>query len=110
MNIAEKFFNAQKELFEHVGFTPDWVEYAIDDYREHLWELNVDSKGHGEVKFAETLEKMNSDGEYYKDEIYTQRFYDKWVYEGEDVTMIFCHPGVDGINWFKIFDNKKRIK
>lgn len=106
MNIAEKFFTAQKELFDHVGFTPDWVEYAIDDSTEYLWKII----GNESVRFAETQEKMDSDGDYYEDEIYTQRFYPKWVYEGEDVTMIFCNPGVDGINWFKIFDNKKRIK
>jgi hypothetical protein len=110
MNVAEEFFNAQKALFEHVGFVPDWVEYAIDDQREMLWETNMTPNGGGHVKFAETQEKMDSDGEYYQDEIYTQRFYEKWVYEGEDVTMIFCHPGVDGINWFKVFDNSKRIK
>ena len=106
MNIAEKFFNAQKELFDHVGFTPDWVEYAIDDLTGYLWKT-VDNES---VIYADTQEKMDSDGDYCQDEIYTQRFYSKWVYEGEEVTMIFCNPGVDGINWFKIFDNKKRIK
>jgi len=107
MIIAEKYFNAQKELFDHVGFTPDWVEYSIDDATQYLWTIEANNKT---VKYAETLEKMTSGGEYYEDEIYTQRFYDKWVYEGKDVTMIFCDPHVDGCRWFKVFDNKKRIK
>ena len=105
MNVGEKFFEAQEALFEHVGFAPDWVEYAIDNQMHCFW--SEDGKS---VKYAETMKKFNSDGDYYIDQIYTQRFYDKWVYEGKDVTMIFCNPGVDGINWFRIFDSKKKVK
>jgi len=104
---AQKFFKAKEKLFEHVGFKPDWVEYAIDDCTEMHWLLT-----NGSVKFAKTLKALydESDGEYYMDSIYTQRFYKQWVYRGKDVTMIFCNPGVDGIMWFKVFDNKKEQK
>ena len=94
-------------MFEHVGFKPDWVEYAIDDATDYLWKI-IDTDE--SVRFALTMEKMDSDGDYYQDAIYHQRFYKKWIFEGKDVTMVFCNPGVDGINWFRIFDNTKRIK
>jgi hypothetical protein len=105
-NIAEKFFDAKKALFDHVGFIPDWVEYAIDDMTNMYWSVEGMS-----VKYAETLEKYNDKGgNYYLDDIYTQRFYKQWVYRGKDVTMIFCNPGVDGIQWFRVFDNTKEQK
>jgi hypothetical protein len=62
------------------------------------------------VRYAKSIEEYKSEsGDYYQDDIYTQRFYDKWVYEGEDFTMIFCNPGVDGMKWFRLFDNNKRM-
>jgi len=105
MNVAKKFFEAQVALFEHVGFTPDWVEYAIDNHLDKVW--SCDGKT---VKYAKTVEDFNSSGNYYSDDVYTQRFYDKWIYEGEDVTMIFCDPHTDGVQWFKVFNNELRIK
>jgi len=104
MNVAEKFFETQKALFNHVGFEPDWVEYAIDNHLDKVWSII----GY-QVKYAESIEQFNSDGDYCEDEIYTQRFYERWVYEGSEVTMIFCDPHVDNVKWFKIFDNSKRI-
>jgi len=105
MNVAEKFFEAQTALFEHVGFTPDWVEYAIDNQLDMVWSINDK-----EVKYAKSIEQFNGDGDYYIDDIYTQRFYRDWVYEGPDVTLIFCDPHTDGVKWFRIFDNKKKVK
>ena len=49
------------------------------------------------------------DKDYYSSEIYTQRFYKKHVYEGKDFTMIFTNPGVDGMKYFSLFDNTKRV-
>lgn len=106
MNVGDIFFNAQKILFDHVGFTPDWVEYAIDDSRQHFWFIKD-----GFVRYHESKEiLLNSDGEYYQDDIYTQRFYEKHVYRGKEVTMVFCNPGVDGCKWFRIFDNEKEVE
>jgi hypothetical protein len=105
INVANKFFVAQKALFDHVGFKPDWVEYAIDDHLDKVWSENGET-----VKYADSTEKFHNGLDYFEDEIYTQRFYSKWVYRGKDVTMIFCNPHTDGVNWFKVFDNAKEIK
>lgn len=102
MNIVEKYNQALKKLYEHVGFVEDWVVCPIDDQTKCLWA--TDGK---RVKYAPTLEKFNSDGDYYLDEVYTQRFYDKYIYRGEEYTMIFCDPHVDGVQWFRFFDNSK---
>jgi hypothetical protein len=106
MNLIENYNNALQELYNHVGFIPDWVIYPIDDCTQMYW--STDGKT---VKFAETLEEYNDEsGDYYLDDVYTQRFYRKHIYRGIDYTMIFSDPHVDGMKYFRIFDNKKEQK
>ena len=100
-----KFEEAKQALFDHVGFTPDWVEYAINDSTEMLWDIIGDNE---EVKYATEMEHFET-GDCYSSEIYTQRFYSKHVYEGEEFTMIFCDPHTDGCKWFEIFRNSNRV-
>jgi hypothetical protein len=104
MELIESYKSALEKIYEHVGFKEDWVVCPIDDQTDCFW--SVDGN---EVKYAKSMEDFNSDGNYYLDEIYTQRFYSKWIYEGKDFTMIFCDPHVDGMKWFRIFDNSKRV-
>ncbi len=104
MSIIDNYKSALQAIYDHVGFVEDWVIYPIDDRTNSFWQIDGLT-----VKYAETMEKFNSDGDYYLDEIYTQRFYKKWVYEGADYTLVFSNPGVDGMKYFAIFDNKKRI-
>ena len=102
--LIENYNKALNDIYEHVGFVEDWVIYPIDDCLNSFWQEDGET-----CKFADSLEQFNSDGDYYEDEIYTQRFYNKHVYKGKDITMIFCNPNVDGMKWFRIFDNKKEV-
>ncbi len=102
-NIIENYKKSLEAIYEHVGFTEDWVVYPIDDCTKSVWSCNGT-----EVRYADSMKQFNSDGDYYENEVYTQRFYKKWVYEGEIYTMIFCNPQVDGMKWFRIFSNEKR--
>lgn len=104
-DLMEEYEQALENLYAHFDFEEDWVVYPIDDCTDCFWE----TKGNM-VKYAETQEKFFSEGDYYVDDIYTQRFYSKWVYKGEKYTMIFCDPHVDGMKWFRIFDNSKEQK
>lgn len=104
MNIVDNFFNAKQAIYNHVGFIEDFVFYPLDDCTGMYWQ--EDGKI---VKYVETIEKFNGEGEYYVDEIYTQRFYRKWVYRGEKYTMIFCDSHVDGMKYFRIFDNDLEV-
>lgn len=103
VNMVDKYNKAKQEIYDHVGFVEDWVIYPIQDHTESYWGEDGES-----VKYADSIDQFNSDGDYYEDDIYTQRFYKKWVYEGELYTMIFCDPHVDGCRWFRIFDNSKK--
>lgn len=101
--LIKNYEDALQAIYDHVGFVEDWVVYPIDDKTEMFWDI---SDGH--VNYAESKNLVGSD-DAYLDEIYTQRFYSKHVYEGAEFTMIFCNPGVDGMKWFRLFDNKKRV-
>jgi hypothetical protein len=104
----ETYNKALHDLYDHVGFKEDWVVYPIDDCTDKYWYVNESTN---EVHYGETQEDLkNQIDNYYVDEIYKQRFYDKWIYSGKKFTMIFCDPGVDGMKWFKIFDNDKMME
>ncbi len=99
MKLIENYKNSLQAIYDHVGFVEDWVIYPIDDQTDYFWEVIGDS-----VQWGPTINEI----EMYKDDIYKQRFYEKHIYEGLEFTMIFCDPHVDGMKWFRIFDNKKR--
>jgi hypothetical protein len=105
MTLIENYNKALQDIYDHVGFEEDYVIYPIDDSTENFWTVDDDS-----VKYGPSIDVLESNGDFYQDDIYKQRFYDKWVYRGDDITMIFCDPGVDGMKYFRIFDNLKEIK
>lgn len=104
MKLMENYDNAIQKLYDHVGFVEDWVVYPIDNRTEMFWHIED-----GDVRYAGTLEQLNSNGDYWEDEIYTQRFYDKHIYVGKELTMIMVDTHTDGNKFFAFFDNKKQI-
>jgi len=103
MKLINDYNEALEKLYKHVGFVEDWVLCPIDDCTDKFWDVDEDT-----YTYADTEEQFEGDGDYYQDEIYKQRFYKQWVYEGEQLTMVMCNPHVDGVCWFRFFDNKKR--
>jgi hypothetical protein len=120
MNTKEKidkFFELQDEVFSAFGYVEDWVSIPLDDGRGYYWKTDFfyDESGNvcgGYVNFAEFPEQLEDEeaGEYYQNEVYTQRFLPKWVYETENYTMICVDTHTDGNKFLQIFDNSKRIK
>lgn len=110
MKLIEDFNSSLKALYEHVGFKEDWVVYAIEDRTDMYWKINGTEKD-GEVVFNE--EKViveNEDGNQYVNDIYTQRFYHKWVYRGPELTMIIVDTHTDGNKFFAFYSNDKELK
>ena len=89
MSLMENYNKALQELYEHVGFKEDWVVCPIDDSTEYFWSIIGDDA----VRYIETdkpnLKEAIEEGSYYEDEIYTQRFYKKWVYGCRNQKEIF---------------------
>ena len=111
MKLTEDYDKALQDLYDHVGFVEDWVVYAVEDRTEMLWRVTGDFESDSlGVRFAETMDKFNSNNDYYQDAVYTQRFYSKWVYRGEELTMIIVATGVDGNKFFAFYSNDKEVK
>ena len=104
MELLENYKKSLQDIYDHVGFVEDYVFYPIDDCLKYFWKKVDDT-----IYYADSMEELeNEEGNFYTAEIYTQRFYSKWIYEGAEMTMIFLNPGVDGMKYFSLFDNTKR--
>jgi hypothetical protein len=104
--VIEAYETARKAIFEHVGYVEDWVVIPLDDCREMFWRVDPTEKE--TCDFAKTEAELASEsGDYYEDEIYTQRFLPKWVYRGAEITIVCCNPRTDGNKFLRIFDNEK---
>ena len=104
MELVKNYKKALQEIYNHVGFVEDWVIYPIDDNTEYYWEIDGN-----EVVYAQSVEELETqEGECYSGSVYEQRFYDKHIYEGEKLTLIFLDTQTDGMKYFALFSNEKR--
>lgn len=114
MEKLDKYLELQKEVYSYFGYAEDWVVIPIDDGRTYWWYING-SESSGEVIFANKKDELpitedgEIKGEYFSNEIYTQRFLPKYVYRGKDYTMICVDTHVDGNKFLQIFDNSKEF-
>ena len=104
MKQLDDYLKLQKDIYDYFGYNEDWRVIPIDDARSYYWKATDTS-----VKFAESIEQFNSDGDYYQNEIYKQRFLPKWIYRGNEYTMICVDTHTDGNQFLQIFDNSKEI-
>ena len=106
MELLDRYFELQEEIYAYFGYVEDWRVIPLDDSRKYFWRLN--GTGPGEVQYADTEEALATETDnYYADTIYTQRHLPKRVYRGEHYTMICCDPAVDGNKFLRIFSNDK---
>ena len=108
MELLDEYLALQKALFGYFGYVEDWRVLPIDDARQYYWRLDYRGTGGGEVYYADTVKELQDEtGNYYSNEIYTQRHLPKWVYRGKDYTMIVVDTHTDGNQLLQIFDNAK---
>lgn len=110
MKLLKDYSNIQQKIFDYFGYKEDWVCIPLSDETDKHWFLDGD--GYGNKVFYH--EKFTMDdatgGQFYSGSIYTQRFLPKWVYRGEDYTMVSVDTHTDGNKFLMIFDNSKEIK
>lgn len=111
MELLDKYLELQNIIFDYFGYKEDWKAIPIDDARGYYWHLTGEEYGDS-VLFAKEKENVfeGTDEDGYSNSIYTQRFLPKWVYRGEDYTMICVDTHTDGNKFLQIFDNSKEIK
>ena len=106
MKLVTEYFNLQNKIFDYFGYKEDWCVIPLSDCTDMYWTLI--GEGPGELHYADTKQDLlDKSGCYYVDSIYTQRFLKKWVYRGENYTMVCCDPHVDGNKFLRILDNEK---
>jgi len=117
-DLIDKYFALEEEVWKAFSYVENWRSIPMDDKREYVWSLvnelydkdNVVQSGM--VRYANTLEDFADEekGNYYENEIYTQRFLSKYVYRTEDYTMICVDTHADGNKFLQIFDNSKEVQ
>jgi hypothetical protein len=121
MKLLTDYFELQEKIYKYFGYVEDWRVIPIDDRREMYWSLTGEGGG-DEVHYSPTKETMEAwkkaDWDFeapgvgddcYSNVIYTQRFLPKWVYRGEDYTMVCVDTRTDGNVFLAIYDNKKEV-
>jgi hypothetical protein len=109
MQLLDQYKEIQNKIFDYFGYVENWKVFPLDDSRNYFWKL--DTQNTGIVKFAETKEELeNETGQYYENEIYTQRHLSDWVYRGEAFTMIVVDTHSDGNKFLQIFANINECK
>jgi len=110
MELLKEYFELQEKLFIYFGYAEDWRVLPMDDATKYFWEIDGTEES-GSVRFAESVDQLQDDesGDYYSNEIYTQRHLLKWVYRGKDYTMICVDTNTDGNQLLQIFSNDKEI-
>jgi len=105
------YFNLQKKIFDYFGYVEDWVSISLADKTNVYWFLTGVGENSSYVYRYKpfTLESVE-DVDVYSGEVYTQRFLPKWVYRGEEYTMVCADTHVDGNKYLMIFDNTKECK
>lgn len=105
MLLLTEYENKRQQLFDYFGYVEDWVVIPVDNATEYYWRLDG-TESDGNVCFADSEDELiNEAGNYYENEIYTQRHLPKWVYRGEEFTMICVETYTDGNKFLQIFSN-----
>ena len=106
MELLDQYFEIQRQIYEYFGYVEDWRAIPLSDCRDYFWRL--EGEGPGSLHYADTEDELSSEtGQYYVDEIFTQRHLPRWVYRGEHFTMVSCDPHTDGNVFLRILDNSK---
>lgn len=109
MELLKKYDKLEKEIHDYFGYVENWVVIPMDDNTEMFWFLdNVDEHA-SHVSYAKKKDDFPKD-DYYVNSIYKQRFLPKWVYRGEDYTMVVVDTQTDGNKFLQIFNNRLEIK
>ena len=104
MDALDKYLELQQAIYDYFGYKEDWVAIPMEDRRDMTWQI-TNGEGHGgQVSHWKPGEK-----DFYVNSIYTQRFLPKWVYRGEEYTMICVDTHSDGNKFLAIYTNKLEV-
>jgi len=113
LKLISKWDELRKQVHEYFGYKEDWVCLPMETHLGEHWMICGPENERSSVvnsKEEFTLSSISAGNSIYGSRIYTQRFLPKWVYRGEDLTMISVETGCDGNRILMIFENKLECK
>lgn len=113
MKILNDYFALQKQIYDYFGYVEDWKVIPIDNRLGDHWMVILNENGGGSYVHSPepfTEESVKAGSTIYSGSIYTQRFLTKWVYRGEEYTMVCADTHTDGNKFLMIFENSKECK
>lgn len=103
----EKFQEQRDEIFEYFDYVENWRILPL------VFDLDMYWAEDGEqVLFSDAKENLTDEeliGNHYSNSIYKQRHLPKWIYRGEDYTMIIVDTHTDGNQYLQVLDNSKEL-
>lgn len=109
MQALQDYFKLQKEIYDYFGYEEDWCIFPLEDLTGCYWKL-IDNES--TLIYAENPDDLEDEdkGNYCAVEVYRQRFLNKWVYRGEDYTMVLVDTQTDGNKFLEVLSNNKEVK
>jgi len=108
--LLMSYMACKEAIHKFFGYEPNWREIPISDDTQYWWWLSRDGTRGGSVYFGKgEVREAIKGGQYYSNEIYTQRHLSKWVYRAESHTMVCVDTRTDGNVFLSIFDNEKEV-
>lgn len=115
-SLIEKFFEMQSKVHKYFGYVEDWKVIPMDPQMGRSW-IICGPEDSSSTKVAWTKQGsefskclIEKGEELYTGTIYTQRFLPKWVYRGDDYTMVAVDTHSDGNQMLMIFENVLECK
>lgn len=113
MEILDKYFTLQKEIYEYFGYEEEWKVFPVDDCREEFWRMEDGNN----IRFCESENAIEAkkilddeeNGNYCEEEIFTYCHLDKHIFIGKDFTMCLVNTHVDGNIFLRIFSNDREV-
>ena len=80
MKLLDDYMALREEVFKYFGYVEDYRVIPLDNCCDKIWRIVGGEGSGGCVRYAESVETLNDEeaGNYYENEIYTQRFLPKW--------------------------------
>ena len=123
MKLLDQYEDSLQSIHDYFGYKEDWAVIPIEDRREYYWYHKPDNESQPEIwggtvtfsndrnnlikYIAETGDEDEMD--IYQEIIYTQRHLKKYVFVGEEYTMISVDTQTDGNKFLAIFSNEKQV-
>lgn len=108
--LLMSYMACEEAIHRFFGYEPSWRVIPISDNTAYWWWLSGEGSGDYVIFGEGDVKEAIKGGQYYSNEIYTQRHLSRWVYRAESHTMICVDTRTDMNVFLAIFDNEKKVR